>query len=115
MRSEIRRLRWGPYHVVRLGQSLEYPDACPGGDRRVALSRQISLRLLAVPGEHAHALLHNLLHTDPIKRCTASQALHSAFFQMPDRSRNTNAPKNEVRFAELRNPSNGVSCRSSTS
>ena len=92
----------GIHHFTPPGQSLEYPDAHPGADRRIALSRQISRRLVAVSGEPAHALLQNLLHTDPIKRCTASQALHSAFFQVPDHLRNTNSVKNEVHSAELR-------------
>ena len=93
----FRSTRHRAVRTVRLlGESLYRFGASSDGDRRIALSRKISLRLERVPGEHAYTLLRNLLQIDPVKRCTASQALHSAFFRTPDRPRTTGIPQNEV-------------------
>ena len=81
---------------MRLGEGLYRFGASFDGDRRIALSRTISSRLASVPGEHAYTLLRNLLQVDPVKRCTAFQALRSAFFRTLDRPRTTGVPHNEV-------------------
>ena len=83
--------------VLLSGESLYRPDTDPDVDSCVTLSRSIALRLANVPGEHAYTLLSNLLQIHPIKRCTASQALQSAFFRSADRLCIKSVLQNDVR------------------
>ena len=82
--------------VLLSGESLYRPDTDPDVDSCMTLSRNIALRLANVPGEHAYTLLRNLLQIHPIKRCTAAQALHSAFFHTADRPCTQSVLQNEV-------------------